>query len=114
MTNTEETDVIDIEKVFPKLKLLQGGKDGPIHNWLAELQAGDVFAARARASKEVDWNLYRVVFRSLPELVLLEWKFPDGKCLDYYVDPMRFSKVMELGKVLGNDERGAEAPEEIT
>lgn len=113
MTNTEETDltdVIDIEKVFPKLKLLQGGKDDP-PDWLADLEAGTVFLARARASKEVDWSLYRVVFRALPEAVFLEWKFPDGKCLDYYVDPRRFSRLMELGKILGQD-RGAEAPEE--
>ncbi len=110
MTNVEETEELTVENVFP-LRLLQGGKGGPPSNWLADLKAGDVFVARARASKDVDYNMYRVVFRSLPQMVFLEWKFPDGKTLDYYVDPERFSRIMELGLVLGND-RGAEAPEE--
>lgn len=123
MTNTEETET-DLNfraTKYPKLTVATGGKGPPeepadAFNWLAELEAGSVFLARARASKEVDYNLYRVVFRSLPEMVFLEWRFPDGKTLDYYVDPVRFSKMMELGKVLGQPpiEEVQEQQQEVT
>lgn len=91
--------------LYPKLRLLQGGK-GPSeppagHNWLADIEPGTTFVCRSKLSKEVDLNLYHVVFRSLPDVVLLAWRLPDGKMLDYYVDPERFSKQFEKVTILG-------------
>lgn len=90
----------------PKLRLLQGGKGPPDdpregHNWLAELDVGTTFTCRDKRSQEVDLNLYHVVFKSGEDVILLAWRLPDGKMLDYYVDPKRFSKKNEHLTILG-------------
>lgn len=91
---------------YPKLRVLTGGKGPPEPpddgvNWLAEYVVGTTFVARHRSSKEVDLNLYLVVFKSLPGVILLQWQLPDGKVLDYYVDPERFSKQFVSPTILG-------------
>lgn len=91
---------------YPKLRVLTGGKGPPEPpddgvNWLAEYVVGTTFVARHRNSKEVDFNLYHVLFKSLPGVVLLKWELPDGKMLDYYVDPQRFSKQFVSPVILG-------------
>lgn len=91
---------------YPHLRVLSGGKgppDGPVDNWLANLEIRTTFVARHRNSKDVDYNQYYVLFKSLPEVVLLKWILPDGKLLDYYVDPVRFSKQFPDYVVLGVD-----------
>lgn len=91
----------------PKLRLLTGGKGPPIEpplngpNWLADQEIGTSFVARHQNSKEVDYNQYFVLFKHLPEVVLLKWILPDGKLLDYYVDPERFSKKFQDYVILG-------------
>lgn len=103
--NTAE-DIEELrETKYPKLRVLTGGK-GPSEppkegNWLAELAEGTTFVARDRNTKDVDNNLYHVLFRALPEIMLLKWELPDGKLLDFYVDPERFSNKFVLRKVLG-------------
>jgi len=87
-------------------RVITGGKGPPDppgsgENWLAKMVPGTTFVARHRRSNEVDYNLYHVTFRSLPEVVLLSWQLPDGKILDYYVDPERFSKDFKDYKILG-------------
>lgn len=83
-------------------RVIAGGK-GPTDtlNWLADYAVGTTFVSRNRNAKEVDLNLYHVIFKSLPSVVLLKWQLPDGKILDYYVDPLRFSKQFEPGTILG-------------
>jgi hypothetical protein len=41
------------------------------------------------------------VFKWDDEVVLLKWELPDGKILDYYVNPAKFSKKFEDPYVLG-------------
>lgn len=92
------------ETKYPQLRVLTGGKgppEGPVDNWLAEYEVGTTFVARSRNSKEVDYNLYYVLYKDLPEVMLLKWQLPDGKVLDYYVDPVRFSKLFPERKILG-------------
>jgi len=108
MTNAEELDEEELRPTrYPRLRLLTGGKgppeppDGSSDNWLAEYDIGTTFVARHRNSKEVDYNLYYVLFKNLPEVVMLKWQLPDGKVLDYYVDPERFSKMFEDHVILG-------------
>ena len=87
-------------------RVITGGK-GPTEppgegiNWLAEYDAGTTFVCRHKNSNEVDLNLYHVVYKHLPEVVLLAWRLPDGKMLDVYVDPERFSKNFEKPTILG-------------
>lgn len=105
MSVVEDTDPEGLRGTnYPRFRILTGGKgppELPEKNWLADLVPGTTFVARDRNSKEVDSNLYHVLFISLPEVVLLKWELPDGKLLDYYVDPERFSKRFELRKILG-------------
>lgn len=108
MVNAEETqeDAVNRQRKWHP-RVITGGKGPPEppdkdgHNWLADLEAGTTFVARSRNSKEVDLNLYHVIFVSLPDVMLLKWVLPDGKVLDYYVDPARFSKQFENHTVLG-------------
>ncbi len=91
---------------YPRFRVATGGKEppgpsDPIHNWLADYEVGTTFVARHKNSKDVDYNLYRVIFKWLPEVVLLKWQLPDGKLLDYYVDPERFSKDFKNPSILG-------------
>lgn len=103
-----EEEVVKVEK-YPKLRLLTGGKGPPEdtsgENWLADLERGTTFVARDKNSKEVDYNHYFVLFKSLPKVVLLKWVLPDGKLLDFYVDPVRFSKKFGDYEVLGVDKQ---------
>lgn len=88
---------------YPHLRVATGGKgppEGPVDNWLAEFEVGTTFVARHRNSNEVDYNLYYVLYKDLPEVMLLKWQLPDGKVLDYYVDPVRFSKLFTEKKIL--------------
>lgn len=97
----QEEEFVDTK--YPHLRLLTGGKgppEGPVDNWLAEYEVGTTFVARHKNSNEVDYNLYYVLYKDLPEVVLLKWQLPDGKVLDYYVDPVRFSKVFPEKKIL--------------
>lgn len=89
---------------YPHLRVATGGKgppEGPVDNWLAEYEVGTTFVARHRNSKDVDYNQYYVMFKALPEVVLLKWILPDGKLLDYHVDPVRFSKAFPEHVILG-------------
>lgn len=89
---------------YPHLRVASGGKgppEGPVDNWLADFEVGTTFVARQLNSKEVDYNLYYVLYKDLPEVMLLKWQLPDGKVLDYYVDPVRFSKLFSEKKILG-------------
>lgn len=100
-----EEDELRVTK-YPKLRVLTGGKGPPEPpeegvNWLADLIPGTTFVARHQNSKEVDWNVYHVVFSHLPEVMFLKWELPDGKLLDYYVDPGRFSRKFKDWVVLG-------------
>lgn len=91
------------ETKYPQLRVLTGGKgppEGPVDNWLADYEVGTTFVARHRNSNEVDYNLYYVLYKDLPEVVLLKWQLPDGKVLDYYVDPVRFSRLFPEKKIL--------------
>lgn len=91
------------ETKYPQLRLLTGGKgppEGPVDNWLAEFEVGTTFVARHKNSNEVDYNLYYVLYKDLPEVMLLKWQLPDGKVLDYYVDPVRFSRLFPEKKIL--------------
>lgn len=93
---------------YPHLRVATGGKgppDDPVDNWLAELEVRTAFVARHRNSNEVDYNQYYVLFKALPEVVLLKWILPDGKLLDYYVDPVRFSKMFPEHVILGVDKQ---------
>lgn len=105
MTNVEEVEEQELRHTrFPKFRVLTGGKgppDEPTDDWLSEYSVGTTFVCRHRNSKNVDLNLYHVIFKSLPGVVLLKWELPDGKLMDYYVDPERFSKQMEAPTILG-------------
>ncbi len=106
MTNTEELEEQEDTRHVPWVpRVIQGGKGPPeppgeTHNWLAEYDIGTTFVCRHRNSKEVDLNLYHVVFKT-PDVVLLAWRLPDGKMLDVYVDPVRFSNQFEKPTILG-------------
>lgn len=103
MVNAEETEDEAVSRQLKWTpKVIIGGKgppEPPADNWLGEFEVGTTFVARHRNSKEVDFNLYYVLFK-LPEVVLLKWILPDGKLLDYHVDPVRFSKMFEKAIVL--------------
>lgn len=101
---------------YPHLRVATGGKsppEGPVNNWLAELEVRTAFVARHRNSNEVDYNQYYVLFKALPEVVLLKWILPDGKLLDYYVDPVRFSKMFPDYVILGIDKEEAQEEPEV-
>lgn len=92
------------ETKYPNLRVATGGKsppEGPVDNWLAKLEVRTTFVARHRNSNDVDYNQYYVLYKDLPEVMLLKWILPDGKLLDYYVDPVRFSKMFSEYKILG-------------
>lgn len=98
----EEDELKDTK--YPHLRVATGGKgppEGPVDSWLAEFEVGTTFVARHRNSNEVDYNLYYVLYKDLPEVMLLKWQLPDGKVLDYYVDPVRFSRLFPERKILG-------------
>jgi len=107
MTNAETEDDPTIKQAKWTPRVITGGKGPPDppdqegSNWLADLETGTTFVTRSRNSKEVDLNLYHVLFKSLPGVVFLKWQLPDGKLLDYYVDPVRFSKMFEKPIILG-------------
>lgn len=125
MTNTEE--LADEMQNPPriKLRLLQGGK-GPSEppsegNWLGEMDVGTTFVCRPKKSNSVELNLYSVVFKT-EGVVLLLWKLPDNKVLEWYVDPERFSKEFEKPTILGttpvaneeeDDERYSRRPKDL-
>lgn len=91
---------------YPHLRVATGGKgppDAPVENWLAQLEVRTSFVARQRSSDEVTYNQYYVLYKDLPEVMLLKWILPDGKLLDYYTDPVRFSKKYQDYKILGVD-----------
>lgn len=99
---------------YPHLRVATGGKgppDGPVDNYLAEFEVGTTFVARQRNS-EVDYNLYYVLYKDLPEVVLLKWQLPDGKVLDYYVDPVRFSRLFTEKKILSVIKPKQEEPQQ--
>src|SRR5688572_32931717 len=88
---------------YPKFRVLSGGKeppDEPSEDWLSTYVPGTSFVARERNSKNVDFNLYHVIFVR-DEVTLLKWELPDGKLLDYYVDPKRFSNRFVDPVILG-------------
>lgn len=110
---------------YPRLRLLQGGKGPPEPpgedvNWLADFDVGTTFTCRDKRSQEVELNLYSVLFKDR-DVIVLAWKLPDGKVLDYPVDPVRFSKKNEHVTILGltpvareeNDERNSLRPPDL-
>jgi hypothetical protein len=102
MTNAEETEEFK-ETKYPKFRVLTGGKgppQEPTEDWLSELSVGTTFTCRHTNNKDVDLNLYHVVFKD-KDVILLAWRLPDGKTLDYYVDPKRFSQRFEHVTILG-------------
>lgn len=107
MSAVEEYEDAELrETQYPHLRVATGGKgppEGPVHNWLADLEPRTAFVARHRNSNDVDYNQYYVLFKALPKVVLLKWILPDGKLLDYYVDPVRFSKMFPDYVILGVD-----------
>jgi hypothetical protein len=93
---------------YPKFRVLTGGKqppEPPAKDWLSDYEVGTAFVCRHNNSKEVDYNHYYVMFKSLPEVVLLKWILPDDKVLDYYVDPKRFSSQFKDPVILGVHKR---------
>jgi len=110
MSTAEDTLEEELRQTkYPKFRVLTGGgmpPEGPRKptdefNWLAAQEVGTHFWTRHRASKEVDYNEYFIRFMNLPWAVLLEWRLPDGKILNYPVDPQRFSNMFEPPVVLG-------------
>lgn len=102
-TDTEDEEFRSTS--VPHLRVLTGGKGPPDPpgekgNWLSTFDIGTTFVCRNKNSKEVDLNLYHVVFKT-QDVVLLAWRLPDGKTLDYYVDPERFSKDFVRPTILG-------------
>jgi hypothetical protein len=96
-----ETELKDTK--YPKLRVLQGGKgppEEPSEDWLSTYVPGTTFVARERNSKNVDFNLYHVIYVK-DGVTLLKWELPDGKLLDYYVDPKRFSSRFVDPVILG-------------
>lgn len=118
MNVAEDTELELRPTKYPNLRVATGGKGPPDdptlpqENWLSELPVGATFVARERSMKQLDYNLYHVLFKS-GKVTLLTWKLPDGKLLDCYVDPQRFSNRMELGEVLGIETEVEQPPKEI-
>lgn len=115
MTVAEDREEEFKDTKYPHLRVATGGKappEGPVNNWLAELEVRTMFVARHRNSNDVDYNQYYVLFKSLPEVVLLKWILPDGKLLDYYVDPIRFSRMFPEHVILGVDKEPNQEPQQ--
>lgn len=113
----EQTEAPSPETLRRKLRVITGGKgppEEPTENWLGDMSPGTSFVARERNSKNVDFNLYHVVFKR-EGVMLLKWELPDGKLLDYYVDPKRFSSRFVDPVILGivNLEEALQAPKEV-
>ncbi len=84
-------------------RVIQGGKgppEGPVENWVAELEVGTTFVAQPKSSSG-EMNLYCVRFKSLPEVILLAWRLPDGNILDMYFNPEGFCRLHGTYKILG-------------
>lgn len=109
MTSVDTADtVLKDDEETPKKwvpRVITGGKGPPKapegHNWLSELPRGTTFVCRHKNNQDVDLNLYHVVFKD-DNVVLLAWRLPDGKMLDYHVDPVRFSQKFEHVTILGD------------
>ncbi len=94
---TEETT----DNVIP-LQVLTGGKDGTGENWLASLTKGTCFLSRPKVSPTNNPMLdeYHVVFKT-DTTTLLYVNRADGTTMRPHVDTLRFSRTMELVKILG-------------
>lgn len=104
MTNAEEQEDELRETKYPKFRILTGGKgppEPPGENWLAEYESGTTFVSMRINNRDGDYELFHVSFKSLPDVMLLQWQLPDGKIWDRYVDPEVFSKLFKRGVVLG-------------
>lgn len=109
MTLVEDLEMVNVEDTEKpatpwRPRVITGGKgpsEPPSKNWLSEFPEGTVFTCRHKNNQDVDLNLYCVLHKR-EDVVLLSWKLPDGKSLDYYVDPVRFSNKFEHVTVLGD------------
>lgn len=99
MHDQDEAEASNSEVVqpFARLKLAY---DNTNKDWLSELQPGTTFVCREKGKKEVDLQLYIVVFKG-ERMVFLEYKTPDSSSLKRYVDPKLFSEKHELFEILG-------------
>lgn len=85
-------------------RVLQGGKgppEPPVDNWVAAYEIGTTFLSRLVQSRDCDYELFRVEFKDLPDVMVLTWELPDGKVLHKYIEPAIFSKMFIRGKILG-------------
>lgn len=108
MTNAEETDREELQfrkTKYPRFRVATGGK-GPedptdAFDWLSGYEVGTTFVTFPRSSLGAEYEHFFVLFKSLPEVILLKWILPDGKTLDRYVRPEKFCKQYEPGIILG-------------
>jgi hypothetical protein len=91
----EEETVQDT--VVPFLKLASDNTD---KDWLSQLEVGTAFVCRDKKKKEVDLQLYIVIYKG-NRMVRLEFHAPDRSIINRYVDPVLFSEQHELFEILG-------------
>lgn len=108
MSVVEDEEMFRVEALratkYPNFRVATGGKgppEEPTTNWVAEYEVGTTFCTMKRSSQDCDFELFYVLFKSLPEVMLLKWQLCDGKILDKYVDPVTFSKLFKPGVILG-------------
>jgi len=105
MTNAEEAEEQELRATkYPKFSVLTGGKgppDEPSDDWLSVYEVGTTFVSMKKNSQDCDYELFYVLFKSLPDVILLKWQLYDGKVLDKYVEPRVFSKLFKPGVILG-------------
>jgi hypothetical protein len=67
----ENKEIIQPER--PKLDLLTGGKGGPGHNWLGEMEIGTVFACKDKMNRETTFlaTQFEVVHKHQRTMVLV-------------------------------------------
>jgi len=97
----EETrDEKDEKSNVVELKLLTGGKGPPGNDWLSGLDDGSVFLTRPSSHQfDKPWmEEYHISARSEQGMVCLYSNLNQEAYI--WVDPVRFSRVMELVEVL--------------
>lgn len=107
MTNLEEEEAEELRPTkYPNFRVASGGKGPPDppdeygHDWLSTYEVGTTFCTMRINSKDCDFELFLVLFKS-SEVVLLQWRLPDGKIWDKYVSSPVFSKMFKPGVILG-------------
>lgn len=112
--DVEEHELRDTN--YPKFRVLTGGKgppELPSDDWLSEYEVGTTFVSMKKTSQDCDFELFHVLFKSLPDVILLKWQLCDGKILDKYVEPKTFSKLFKPGVILGVQRLEDTCPEPV-